>query len=92
MHKTLYLNGLDLSGTFDIFIENMAIRSSSRIAILFVAYVSVFAVSGEVDILLEIIAEDMQHFSDVILKDIFDTEGVNATRSSFVLEEVKSLN
>ncbi|MDC7124591.1 MAG: Lrp/AsnC ligand binding domain-containing protein [Spirochaetales bacterium] len=53
--------------------------------------VSVFAVSGEVDILLEVIAEDMQHFSDVVLKNIFDTEGVNATRSSFVLEEVKSL-
>lgn len=53
--------------------------------------VSVFAVSGEVDILLEIIAEDMKQFSDVILKDIFDTPGVSATRSTFVLDEVKSL-
>lgn len=53
--------------------------------------VSVFAVSGEVDVMLEIVARDMEHYSDVVLKDIFDTKGITATRSSFILEEVKSL-
>ena len=53
--------------------------------------VSVFAVSGEVDLMLEIVARDMQHYSQVVLQDVFNTKGVNATRSSFVLEEVKSL-
>jgi len=53
--------------------------------------VSVFAVSGEVDLMLEIVARDMQHYSQVVLKDVFNTKGVNATRSSFVLEEVKSI-
>ena len=47
--------------------------------------------SGDVDLMLEIVAQDMQHYSKVVLKDVFNTAGVNATRSSFVLEEVKSL-
>lgn len=53
--------------------------------------VSVFAVSGEVDLLLEIVARDMQHYSHVVLRTILEVDGVSATRSSFVLEEVKSL-
>lgn len=53
--------------------------------------VSVFAVSGEVDLMLEIVARDMQHYSQVVLQDVFNTPGVGATHSSFVLEEVKSL-
>lgn len=53
--------------------------------------VSVFAVSGDVDLMLEIVARDMQHYSQVVLKDVFNTKGVTATRSSFVLEEVKSI-
>lgn len=53
--------------------------------------VSVFAVSGEVDLMIEIVARDMSHYSKVILKDVFDTPGVASTSSSFVLEEVKSL-
>ena len=53
--------------------------------------VSVFAVSGEVDLMLEIVARDMEHYSQVVLRDVFNSKGVNATRSSFVLAEVKSL-
>ena len=53
--------------------------------------VSVFAVSGDVDLMLEIVARDMQHYSQVVLKDVFNTKGVSATRSSFILEEVKSI-
>ena len=53
--------------------------------------VSVFAVSGDVDLMLEIVARDMQHYSHVVLQEVFNSKGVNATRSSFVLEEVKSI-
>jgi Lrp/AsnC family leucine-responsive transcriptional regulator len=53
--------------------------------------VNVFAVSGEFDLMLEIVARDMQHFSQVVLHDITDVKGVGATRSSFVLEEIKSV-
>lgn len=53
--------------------------------------VSVFAVSGEVDLMLEIVARDMAHYSQVVLRDVLAFPGVSATRSSFVLEEVKSL-
>jgi len=53
--------------------------------------VSVFAVSGEVDLMLEVVARDMQHYSQVVLQDVFNTKGVSATRSSFVLAEVKSI-
>ena len=53
--------------------------------------VSVFAVTGEVDLMLEIVARDMQHYSQVVLQDVFNTNGVTATRSSFVLAEVKSI-
>ena len=53
--------------------------------------VSVFAVSGEVDLMLEIVARDMRHYSEVVLRDVFNTKGVGATRSSVVLEEIKSI-
>lgn len=53
--------------------------------------VSVFAVSGDVDLMIEIVAKDMQHYSQVVLQDVFNTKGVNATRSSFVLAEIKSI-
>ena len=53
--------------------------------------VSVFAVSGDVDLMLEIVATDMDHYSQTVMHDVFNTKGVNATRSSFVLAEVKSI-
>jgi len=53
--------------------------------------ISVFAVSGDVDLMLEIVARDMQHYSQVVLQDVFNANGVSATRSSFVLAEVKSI-
>ena len=40
---------------------------------------------------LEIVARDMQHYSTVVLRKLSKIKGVSATRSSFVLEEIKSL-
>lgn len=53
--------------------------------------VSVSAVSGDVDLMLEIVARDMQHYSLVVLRQVANIKGVSGTRSSFVLEEVKSI-
>ena len=53
--------------------------------------VSVCAVSGDVDLMLEIVARDMQHYSMVVLRKLSKIKGVSATRSSFVLEEIKSI-
>ncbi len=53
--------------------------------------VSVFAVSGEVDLIIEIVAKDMEHYSQIILREVLGTRGVAATRSSFVLNEMKSI-
>lgn len=53
--------------------------------------VGVSAVSGDVDLMLEIVARDMQHYSMVVLHELSKIKGVSATRSSFVLEEVKSI-
>jgi len=53
--------------------------------------VTISAVSGEVDYILEIVARDMQHYSQVVMRDVFSIKGVMATRSSFVLEEIKSI-
>ena len=53
--------------------------------------ISIAAVSGEVDLMLEIVAKDMQDYSQVVLRDITRIEGVNGTHSTFVLEEIKSI-
>jgi Lrp/AsnC family leucine-responsive transcriptional regulator len=53
--------------------------------------VSVFAVTGDVDLMLEIVTRDIEHYSQVVLQEVLSTKGVNATRSSFVLKEVKSV-
>lgn len=53
--------------------------------------ISVYAVSGEVELMLEIVCKDMEEYSKVILKEIARIKGVNGSRSSFVLEEVKSI-
>lgn len=52
--------------------------------------VSVFALSGDVDVMLEIVASDMQSYSQIVQK-INKMSEVNATSSSFVLEEVKTI-
>ncbi|MFV0421090.1 Lrp/AsnC family transcriptional regulator [Oleidesulfovibrio sp.] len=53
--------------------------------------VSVYAVSGSVDIMVEIVAEDMPHYSEVVLQNLSCTPGVSAVQSTFVLAEIKSL-
>lgn len=49
-----------------------------------------YVMSGEIDILLEILAKDMAEFSTAILDEVLSTPGVTASRSSFVFQEFKS--
>lgn len=46
-------------------------------------------VSGNADILIEIAARDMQHFSSIMLNHVQTTAGVASTRSMFILDAVK---
>jgi Lrp/AsnC family leucine-responsive transcriptional regulator len=52
--------------------------------------VSVLVVTGEADLLVEILARDMRHYAEVVLQRILSIPGVTASRSSFVLSEMKS--
>jgi Lrp/AsnC family leucine-responsive transcriptional regulator len=47
-------------------------------------------VSGEHDFFLEVRAQDMEHFSDVILKRVQKVPGVLATVSTFVLADLQT--
>ncbi len=46
-------------------------------------------VSGDSDIMVEIVARDMAHFSAIMLDEIQQVRGVAATRSMFVLDTLK---
>ncbi len=50
--------------------------------------VSCYVMSGEFDIMLEVLAEDMDSLSLIILDYVLKTQGVRASRSVFVLEDV----
>ncbi len=41
--------------------------------------------------MLEIVAQVMQHYSQVVLEEAFDSKGGSTTQSSLILEEDKSL-
>jgi DNA-binding Lrp family transcriptional regulator len=45
--------------------------------------VSVFAVSGDVDLMLEIVAMDMAHYSQVVMHDVFNTKGSRKNNFTF---------
>lgn len=47
-------------------------------------------VSGDFDIMLEMEAEDMTTYSHVMLNDIQMAEGVTATRSMFILSDIRA--
>ncbi len=53
--------------------------------------VAVYAVSGDIDLMLEIVARDMQHYSDVVMRELAKVPGVSTTRSTFVFEEIKAI-
>lgn len=52
--------------------------------------VGCYVMSGDHDVLLEIVATTMKDYSETVLEKVLATEGVEATRSSFVFKEVTS--
>jgi Lrp/AsnC family leucine-responsive transcriptional regulator len=48
-----------------------------------------YAVSGEMDYLLHVVAADMESFADFAMRDLLRMPGVRETRSSFVLTALK---
>ena len=52
--------------------------------------VACYAVTGDMDFLLHVLAPDLASFSDFALKALLRMPGVRDTRSSFVLQSVKN--
>lgn len=48
-----------------------------------------YAVSGEMDYLLHVVAADMEAFADFATRDLLRMPGVRASRTSFVLKALK---
>jgi Lrp/AsnC family transcriptional regulator, leucine-responsive regulatory protein len=52
--------------------------------------VACYAVTGDMDFLLHVFAPDLNSFSDFALKALLRMPGVKGTRSSFIMQAVKS--
>ena len=52
--------------------------------------VACYAVTGDMDFLLHVLAPDLASFSDFALKALLRMPGVRGTRSSFIMQAVKS--
>lgn len=53
------------------------------------AVVACHAVTGDMDFLLHVFAENMRHFNDVVLKTIVRIDGVGDVRSSLIMDTIK---
>lgn len=51
--------------------------------------INCFAMTGEIDCLLQVYFEDLEHFSRFVLDDLLQHPGVIDVKSSFVLTEIK---
>lgn len=51
--------------------------------------VNCFAMTGEMDYLLQVHFEDMEHFSRFVMNELLQQQGVEDVKSSFVLKEFK---
>ncbi len=49
-----------------------------------------FALTGDMDYLLHVIADDLEHFSRFLLDRLLKQDGVTGVKSSFVLQQVKN--
>ena len=52
--------------------------------------VACYAMTGDMDFLLHVQASDLASFSDFAMKALLRLPGVRGTRSSFIMQEVKS--
>jgi Lrp/AsnC family leucine-responsive transcriptional regulator len=52
--------------------------------------VACYAMTGDMDFLLHVLAPDLAHFSEFAMKALLRMPGVRGTRSSFIMQAVKS--
>ena len=52
--------------------------------------VACYAMTGDMDFLLHVLAPDLAHFSDFAMKALLRMPGVKGSRSSFIMQAVKS--
>src|SRR5215471_5174910 len=52
--------------------------------------IACYAVTGDMDFLLHVLTPDLASFSDFALKELLRMPGVHGTRSSFIMQAVKS--
>ncbi|MCK0507162.1 Lrp/AsnC family transcriptional regulator [Aromatoleum anaerobium] len=50
---------------------------------------SCFALTGEMDYLLHVVAEDLEHFSRFLMDRLLKLDGIANVKSSFVLQSIK---
>jgi Lrp/AsnC family transcriptional regulator, leucine-responsive regulatory protein len=50
---------------------------------------SCWIVTGDHDIMIEVLARDLDHFAEIMLRKVQKVPGVAATRSTFVMTEIK---
>jgi Lrp/AsnC family leucine-responsive transcriptional regulator len=51
--------------------------------------INCYAMTGEMDYLLQVYFEDMEHFSRFVMNELLQQQGVEDVKSSFVLKEFK---
>jgi Lrp/AsnC family leucine-responsive transcriptional regulator len=51
--------------------------------------INCFAMTGEMDYLLQVYFEDLEHFSRFVMDELLQQQGVEDVKSSFVLKEIK---
>lgn len=51
--------------------------------------INCFAMTGEMDYLLQVYFEDLEHFSRFVMNELLQHPGIQDVKSSFVLQEIK---
>ena len=84
--------GLGLQAFVRVSVEKRdgeSINAFSRAVRSWPEVISGFAMTGEVDFLLHVYFEDLEHFSRFIMNTLITHPGVSDVKSSFVLNEIK---
>jgi len=73
---------LDKRRDASMHVFNSAMQSTPEV-------LSCFALTGEMDYLLHVVAEDLEHFSRFLMERLLKLDGVANVKSSFVLQSIK---
>lgn len=85
--------GFDLQALVEVTLEDHSEKTVNAFEAAIRArpeVVACYAVTGDMDFLLHIFAPDLASFSDFALKALLRMPGVKGTRSSFIMQAIKS--